>query len=91
MREKERFLKLDKCDECRFDQNQAHPDIAGGDCGSCKDHDQFMEKKRIVVAKCKKCLYRNDPCHYLCVACQDASNYTPKNKRKIQRRLLGGR
>lgn len=78
---------MTKCDKCRFNPNNSFYDNAGGDCGGCENDSHFMPKKRIIPHKCKLCQYRNDPCHYLCVECQDALNFTAKKKRIIQKPL----
>ena len=63
------------CETCRYDADSHGP---GGDCRACEKHDQWREPKRIDAEKCGMCKYENDPCHYLCVECQDAVNWEPK-------------
>lgn len=54
----------------------------GGDCNPpCNGKTDFTwwkEFKRCDLAKCARCIYKDDPCHYECYNCQDNLNWTPE-------------
>jgi len=77
-------LALRLCRNCRF--NPKNGDTAGGDCADCHEFSQWLELKRINIEKCRLCLYEDDPCHYICVGCQDSKNWTPK--KNLKKRIL---
>src|SRR4030042_966325 len=69
--------EIPKCESCRFNpDNQNY--AAGGDCKGCKDGSNWRELKRVDEVQCESCLYCDDPCHYICVECQDALNWIPR-------------
>ena len=69
------------CRNCRYGEYRGGP---GGDCHSCENHNAWRELKRVDEEKCAICKYEKDPCHYLCVDCQDSKNWEAKpNLRQI--------
>lgn len=56
--------------------------MSGGSCLNCDGGSEWRAIKRINHKKCAMCAYETDPCHYLCVECQDGANWIPKNTLK---------
>jgi len=69
--------EISKCESCRFNSDNMNY-AAGGDCNGCKDGSDWRELKRVNEVRCETCLYCDDPCHYICVECQDTKNWTPR-------------
>jgi hypothetical protein len=69
------------CKTCRYNPDNEN-NMAGGDCANCEGFSEWRELKREDPKKCKTCLYEDNGCHYMCVECQDAKNWTPKESLK---------
>jgi hypothetical protein len=78
------------CQKCRFNPDlEMDFNCMGGSCASCKDHDNFKPEKCYDPKLCAKCDLENDPCHYLCVECQNGNNYQipPTRVEEIQNEI----
>lgn len=73
------MFEVKNCETCRFNP-YGQNDPAGQDCMECNDFDRWMKIKEIIPDKCRICFYKDDPCHYLCMNCENGSNFTPVKK-----------